>query len=513
MGIATPAARVPSIVCHSNYSYSMSHDYHHHHQQQGGGGIFHFSNGFDRSGVTAQQIRREKVRVQANGGFEPPPPPPPLVGIEEEHSGNLAPYHESAGMLSEMFNFPPSAPATASQLLAQQGPPPPPRPPIGMPNDWYGNPKNHQPNQMSADSAAAMQLFLMNPPQTTRSPSPTPNSATPGPGGFGQFTWLPDHQASQIGGVVEGQALNLSLSSSLEAAKAQELRMGDTSFLYYNNNHQPGAAGPSSSSSTSAHHYPYKTLTFQGSGSGQNHPAAHLGFGSPSSSLGVVHVLRNSKYVRPAQELLEEFCSVGRGQFKKNKFTPQNSNPSSNIPPPAASSSSFKDPLPLSAADRIEHQRRKVKLLSMLDEACGAKIQPLLRANADGGELIRRGDGVRVRGSVHGASPEGNVPSLPVPEGRDNGSAEAELRGAGRERGRRRDVVGANEGGDTEAEASRTKPEAATSLPSDGDDGARSVASPAWPPRTIRQHFARLALRAFPSPVRDSLPSFHYFGI
>jgi hypothetical protein len=76
--------------------------------------------------------------------------------------------------------------------------------------------------------------------------------------------------------------------------------------------------------------------------------------------------------VRAAQELLEEFCSVGRGQFKKSKFGRQNTNPSSNNNPGGGggSSSSTKDPLPLSAADRIEHQRKKVKLLSMLDEAC-----------------------------------------------------------------------------------------------------------------------------------------------
>ncbi|KAL0350585.1 UNVERIFIED_CONTAM: BEL1-like homeodomain protein 4 [Sesamum radiatum] len=83
-------------------------------------------------------------------------------------------------------------------------------------------------------------------------------------------------------------------------------------------------------------------------------------------------MLRNSKYAKAAQELLEEFCSVGRGQFKKNKFGKQNNNngnPSSNPSAGATSvggagggnsSSSSKDNPPLSAADRLEHQRRKV---------------------------------------------------------------------------------------------------------------------------------------------------------
>ncbi|KAA8531786.1 hypothetical protein F0562_006497 [Nyssa sinensis] len=269
---------------------------------------------------------------------------------------------------------------------------------------------HHHHNQISsinADSAAAMQLFLMNPQPRSPSPSPShppapssstlhmllPNpsststmqgfhnpvgTASPSGGTFGpsQFTWVPDsshegsttgaqlHNPSEIRGVVEGQGLSLSLSSSLqhlEAAKAEELRMGDSGMLFFN---QGGG-------STSAQ-YPYKNLGghhqplhLQG-GMGQNHQV-HVGFGS---SLGVVNVLRNSKYVKAAQELLEEFCSVGRGQFKKNKFGKHNTIPNSNPSGSggAGSSSSSKDLPPLSAADRIEHQRRKVKLLSMLDE-------------------------------------------------------------------------------------------------------------------------------------------------
>ena len=58
-----------------------------------------------------------------------------------------------------------------------------------------------------------------------------------------------------------------------------------------------------------------------------------------------------------------------------SKFNRQNSHPTSNPGGGGGGSSpSSKDapppPPPFSAADRIEHQRRKVKLLSMLDEAC-----------------------------------------------------------------------------------------------------------------------------------------------
>ncbi|KAI5581622.1 hypothetical protein BDE02_07G030200 [Populus trichocarpa] len=435
----------------SNHN-SMSQDYHQ--------GIFSFSNGgFERSSVShqehnqqqqhqqqqhhiAQQIRRDKFRVQS--GYEQPPPA--LLGIEEEESSGL-PVYETAGMLSEMFNFPPAGgPAAAVELLDQplrsnyRTQPRQQQQPVTT-NDWYnsnntqgmavgglgiGNSKNHSNNDsreslaqhqhqisgINADSATAMQLFLMNPsqPRSPQSPSlshhqpppstsstlhmllPNPSSSLQGfstvsGGGFGatsvisppQFTWVPDSShvggntgaplsnPTEISGVVEGQGLSLSLSSSLqhlEAAKAEELRMGDGGLLYYNQ----GAGGSSSSQyyKNLGGHQHHQALHLQG-GVGQNHHQVHAGFGS---SLGVVNVLRNSKYVKAAQELLEEFCSVGRGQFKKSKFGRQNTNPSSNNNPGGGggSSSSTKDLPPLSAADRIEHQRRKVKLLSMLDE-------------------------------------------------------------------------------------------------------------------------------------------------
>ncbi|QHO40809.1 hypothetical protein S245_015566 [Arachis hypogaea] len=380
--------------------------------QQQAAGIFSFTNGFERSTVTHQQAQ---IRRDNNKGFDAPPPP--LVGIDEEEEqaggaagGGLPHVYETAGMLSEMFNFP------ATELLEQQHhhfrSPSSSRP--QPPENWYGSRQGmiattttgfggdskQQISSMNADSAAAMHLFLMNPAQR-RSPSPPPSAtsstlhmllpnhssnslqgfppAGSAGGSFGQFTWVPDSGAGHEGAannppghheinVVEGQGLSLSLSSSLqhlEAAKAEELRMGEGGFLFYN---QGGGAAAASNSG----HFPYKNH-LQGGMVGQGHLAGFPS-ASSSSSLGVVHVLRNSKYVKAAQELLEEFCSVGRGHLKKNKFSRQNSNPnstaspsSSKDPPPAAAP----PPPPLSASDRIEHQRRKVKLLSMLDEVDG----------------------------------------------------------------------------------------------------------------------------------------------
>ncbi|XP_010254984.1 PREDICTED: BEL1-like homeodomain protein 4 [Nelumbo nucifera] len=453
MGVATPPP--PPLLSHSknrlpiqlsktasasdrpNSLNSMSQSFHQ--------GIFSFSNGFDRSTTThqeqqqaqhiAQQSRRDKLRVQ---GFEAPPP---LVGIEAEESGEL-PGYETGGMLSEMFNFQPGVPVAADLLENQIAsnyrlPRPPPTAATPAANEWYGSrqgmvgglgplgdakhpnsnnrdshsiAQHHQISSLNADSAAAMQLFLMNP--QTRSPSPPPqppsSSSTPihmllpNPSttthlqgfqsagaaaaagvGFGsnsihpaQFTWVPGggggentathlSNTSKFGGGVESQGLSLSLSSSLqhlEAAKAEELRMGDGGVFYYN----PGGGVSSATSYPLKNNLGNHNQPLHLQGVGQNHQV-HVGFGS---SLGVVNVLRHSKYVKAAQELLEEFCSVGRGQLKNNRLGKhQSTNPNPNQGTSAGGSpSSSKDLPPLPATERIEHQRRKVKLMSMLDE-------------------------------------------------------------------------------------------------------------------------------------------------
>ncbi|KAL0377811.1 UNVERIFIED_CONTAM: BEL1-like homeodomain protein 2 [Sesamum radiatum] len=374
----------------------MSQDYHQ--------SIFSFSNGFERSQQEqqqqhiAQQIRRDKLRVQ---GFQPPVPP--LVGIEGEESGEL-PVYETA--VTGIEGYAAQWRGLHCGLVSTQAR-------DGCGGYEFGGFKNqtvvndtashhhhrqqqHQISSINADSAAAMQLFLMNP-QHQRSPSPSPShpppstsstlhmllpnpssSSTlqafqnPSAGAFGQFTWVPnsgnENNPNEIPGVVEGQGLSLSLSSSLqhlEAAKAEELRIGEGGMLFFG---QGGGSTPPQ--------YQFKNfggsgggaLHLQGGGVSHNHQL-HVGLGS---SLGTVNMLRNSKYAKAAQELLEEFCSVGRGQFKKNKFGKQNNNngnPSSNPIGGATSgggagggnsSSSSKDNPPLSAADRLEHQRRKV---------------------------------------------------------------------------------------------------------------------------------------------------------
>ncbi|XP_018510616.2 BEL1-like homeodomain protein 4 [Brassica rapa] len=295
----------------------MSQDYHHPQ------GIFSFSNGFHRPSSSHQ----EEVE-------------------ESAVSGAPIPVYETAGMLSEMFSYPGGGSGeildhSTKQLLEQQ-------------------------NRHNNNNNSTLHMLLPNHHQ-----------------GYGyaneqqqhHFTWpsCSDHQSQgdMIGTVhVEGgKGLSLSLSSSLEAAaaaKAEEYRS-----IYC------AAVDGTSSSNTSAHHHhqfnQFKTLLLDNSTS-HHQAVGHFGSSSSSpmgasSSIGGIYTLRNSKYTKPAQELLEEFCSVGRGHFKKNKLSRNNSNPNTSGGGGSSSSPGVaNDNPPLSPADRIEHQRRKVKLLSMLEE-------------------------------------------------------------------------------------------------------------------------------------------------
>ena len=114
----------------------------------------------------------------------------------------------------------------------------------------------------------------------------------------------------------------------------------------------------------------------------------------------------------------------------------------------------------------------------MCDSIGGQKIQPLLRANADGGELIRHGNGIWGGNTIHSIGSEGHVATLQVPEGCDSSSTETKLRGA-RRKGPH-DKLGANQGGDSEAKDARAKPETTKGVPSDGNNGPRSLATTTW---------------------------------
>ncbi|KAH9620214.1 hypothetical protein KSS87_014128 [Heliosperma pusillum] len=359
----------------------MSQDYHHHQQNHN---IFVFPDGFERTSEN---------------------PVSTTTTVDPTAVGEMNPAYETAGMLSEMFNFGPNTGATNDQ-----------------PHEWYGDHHGGGGDGISANnSAAAMQLFLTQAPPPSPPPRPPPEIEGSSVGRFHHHSivgtlnnnlnfWGAHHHhnhhddvnnSGELTGMIEGQGLSLSLSSSLqhlEAAKQAEDNQINQIMLF--NQHQTVINNSNSNTNNNSNNNSITTPThfFKNLSSTTQNPitihnlqpvsgfagpgTSSVGFGlaSTSASLGVVNVLRNSKYVKPAQELLEEFCSVGRGhQLKKPKILGRQN--SSNNPNSAnsgsgggggggvGSSSSKEGQTPqLSPADRVEHQRRKVKLLAMLDE-------------------------------------------------------------------------------------------------------------------------------------------------
>ncbi|XP_042031409.1 homeobox protein BEL1 homolog [Salvia splendens] len=92
-----------------------------------------------------------------------------------------------------------------------------------------------------------------------------------------------------------------------------------------------------------------------------------LRFGPSSSrSVNFEHPLppgysyvKNSKYLGPAQELLSEFCNLGINQLKMKQSQKKSSEPTAD---------EEKQPPPIFSLNLLELQRRKTKLLQMLDE-------------------------------------------------------------------------------------------------------------------------------------------------
>ncbi|VFQ79531.1 unnamed protein product [Cuscuta campestris] len=276
-----------------------------------------------------QHVPREKLRVQ---GFDSAPPFQEQEDEGEHHRQQAA--YETTGMLSEMFNFSPAELLETCRI----------RPPEWFPGRQEtvtgggGDCKQQHLSGVYAAAAADMQLLVMNPPPPAALQG-YDHPAQPG-GHFGHFT----NSAPGIGGgnVVEGRGLSLSLSPSLHNLEVAEKFREHGGMLLFS----------------------------QGGGGlgGGGHRHILTGWHDQPAGVGVVNALRNSKYAKAAQELLEEFCgSVGqRGQFT---VTGELITPSAEQNPTPNNNTTSMSPPPLSSSDRIEHRRRKVKLLSMLDEA------------------------------------------------------------------------------------------------------------------------------------------------
>ncbi|KAG6507539.1 hypothetical protein ZIOFF_032889 [Zingiber officinale] len=363
---------------------SMSQGYHQ--------GLFSFSDGFDRSTLNqepppqqhvAQQSRREKLRVQ--GFVDASGEPQQLVPIDGQTQTGSGVYESAAGiagagnMLSDMFGFPAGPSATellASQMSAAGGYRLPVRPPASfLGSDWYGlssigepsspalKPQQHPLMGLNADSAAAMQLFLMNPPQQQRR-SPSPPTHQHHPINQTSFQSFGEPAAAAFGGIVEGKGLSLSLQQ-FDMAKAEELKVREGVLYFNSHNQQQQQPLP---------------ITQSHRQEGQSHSQSQevqmmqvYGGGGGGGMGGMVNFLRSSKYARAAQQLLEEFCSVGRSGQPKTPGGGRQSGaaagPSTSTMAAPSSSASKPDAPPLSSAEKFEYQRKKAKLISMLDEA------------------------------------------------------------------------------------------------------------------------------------------------
>ena len=341
----------------------MSQEYHHqNHQQAADSNIFSFPNGFDRSAAALKPRQTDQTTAAPTS----------------EDGRVLHPVYETSGMLSEMFSFSHGyQPVTNPDMLDYRravgglGPcPGPDRGPVS----------GHNYDHIGGINTAAMQL------EHPRSPSSQPLEVFP-------HIWNTTHIDNNQAAESSGQGLSLSSSlKHLELSKVEEFRNisgsnSETNDIMFFNKNQQGNATGIGPSFQGGHFFknlapcpdpgpdPIQIISWFG---GPSSAQFHVGYGSAStSSLGVANVLRNSKYAKPAQELLKEFCSVGRSQMKKPNLVRQdssNQNPTSSGGGGGSggggSMSLTKDPPQLTPADRIEHQRRKVKLLAMLDEVC-----------------------------------------------------------------------------------------------------------------------------------------------
>ncbi|CAK9171775.1 unnamed protein product [Ilex paraguariensis] len=327
------------------------------------------------------------LRVQ---GFDPPEP------LQEEVSGNLLVY-DTGGMLSQVINFPSWPVATADIFNDQINPyykwPPKQLQTVANEaevailgevehvddNDCGNIVSNHQFLSInSVSSTNSMQFSSMNTQVKSSSPSGTssslnllfPNSSDSQLQGFhlvgsdvtasmnrpAQLSWGP---GSSCGRLVEGQGLSLSLSSSLQnleaAAKLEELRVGNNGIFFCNHGEGP-----------SMNPYESKNLEINqqllhSQGIREHNSQVLVGFAATQRT---ENGLRNSRYLKAVQELLEEFCCVGRGHFKNQTLKKHNRTHNSNLDNHSGASSavtSLKDHPPLSATAKSEYQRKKLQ--------------------------------------------------------------------------------------------------------------------------------------------------------
>ncbi|KAL0302690.1 UNVERIFIED_CONTAM: BEL1-like homeodomain protein 2 [Sesamum angustifolium] len=297
-------------------------------------GIYNFPGTHERAKQQGEWMIREQ-----GGGFEPLP---------QADLDGQPPVFDTGGMLTEIVNLPWRKAST--DVLDDQ---------IQSSYRW---PQKQQLSTAVVNEAAADEL----PASGFHLISPVPAS---------QFTWIPgsssrDMEDARTGRVLEGQGLSLSLSSlrNLEAAKFEKITAANGELFLTGQGIGASCNNPYGSKDFATNQLLFNPPRLASSSSSGHGNQVHFGYVESARS---TNFLRNSRYLRAAQELLEEFCSVGRGQLKNQRIKNQDRNPNSapDSGGVATGPSSSKDHHhPLSPAERTDHQRRKIKLLAMLDE-------------------------------------------------------------------------------------------------------------------------------------------------
>nr|GMD91491.1 BEL1-like homeodomain protein 4 [Ipomoea batatas] len=297
-----------------------------------------------------------KPRVQAKQGFETPPPQIPLQ-VDEPPPPT---YDGGGGILAEMINYPPEWRKAATEILDDQ-----------IQSSFRASWPRQKEQHLSVNEALPFMNLHIKP---SSPPPPPPRPSSSALHILNNPNSAAGSELSHHGGYhhmlspLNMDAAAPSQFTNMEAAKLEEMRIGNgAAAINYLHNQ-----GLLEANNAANYHNPHPQLLH--SGLAMDLPPntqVHVGYAA-------TNVLRGSRYLKAAQELLEEFCCVGRGHFKNQRAKKNESggNPNSNAAAaesgnsPAGSSSSKEQPPPLSAADRSEYQRRKIKLLSMLDEAC-----------------------------------------------------------------------------------------------------------------------------------------------
>ncbi|KAL0314757.1 UNVERIFIED_CONTAM: BEL1-like homeodomain protein 2 [Sesamum angustifolium] len=263
--------------------------------------ISNFSNAYERS-MTAKQQGDWMLRVQ---GFE-----------QDLSAQQPVPVYDTGGMLTEIINLPRRKPAGTDDF----------------PSDDQIRPNYRWPQKQHLLNEAASQSRIPRTPRTFKGftclvlcKNPTWRHHLSWPG------FLEAAVGASILGrtarIVEGQGLSLSLSSSLrnmESNKFDKITSLGHGELYFHS--QELLAGPNShnlfgskdlGTNHQLFHSPCRVLDH----GNQAHP------GLVESTRTGPNILRNSRYLRAAQELLQEFCCVGKGQLKIQRFKNQDRNP------------------------------------------------------------------------------------------------------------------------------------------------------------------------------------------